>query len=142
MAPTIALQFDHIQAPYMETQGEARTLHMPVPTTEEELKRSAELFQAVAVRLHPELSEDAGAAAALIKDVMMAVVDGVPVKEAIAKTCDGKYTVREIATEAGTTEITWRPPEKAQKEKSSTAQSSTQQESTQQAESSSLNSLD
>ena len=83
---------------------------------------------------------------------MTAVVEGAPVKEAIAKieeaiaktvtvkaieTCDGKHIG---------TEITWKP-EEAQKENPSTAQSSTHnidggQEPTQQAESSTLNSLD
>ena len=152
MAPTIALQFENIPVPYVETQGEVRTLHMPVPKTQEEIQRSMQYFQRVALEFDRELSEDAGTATVAMENVMTAVVEGAPVKEAIAKTEEaiGKtVTVKAIETCDGKyigTEIIWKP-EKAQKENSSTAQSSTQnfdggREPTQQAESSTLNSLD
>ena len=149
MAPTVAVQFELIEAPYVETQGEVRTLHLPVPTTEEEKDWCIQHFRKVALEFDRELcgsggfTEHAGGAAAVIDGVMTTVGEGVPVKEAIERALDGNYAVSEMkAMGPGVTEIILT----SQKE-TSQAQSSTQNfvpgvEPTQQAESSSLHSLD
>ena len=86
MAPTVAVQFELIEAPYVETQGEVRTLHLPVPTTKAEKDWCVQYFTKVALEFDRELSgeggftEHAGGAAAVIDGVMTTVGEGVSIE--------------------------------------------------------------